>query len=262
MPGNENEVIKFIFNNRENLDLSHIGKIDKIEIPKKDKLIQINRVEEIEKNSSSDSSKKADVFLNSHGISIKENGSKLYNKLYRRDLNFINKFINDKKTTKIVIQKIDNKLKQIHTKSLKRDVMWSDLIEKKYFKPMLKYLMMDGKPFKKNKFPADYILESSKNITTVSDLRLYSFEEYFKKNYNYITFAFRRVWYGMTSGTEHNRAKNICFHHEDSSDWCFKSIVSAPRKRKDGKSIWRDEIKEKDRRTAYYLDISQKKNEI
>ena len=27
---------------RENLDLSHIGKIDKIEIPKKDKLIEIN----------------------------------------------------------------------------------------------------------------------------------------------------------------------------------------------------------------------------
>ena len=261
MPGNENEVIKFLFNNRENLDLSHIGKIDKIEIPKKDKLIEINYVEEIEKNSSSDSSKKADVFLNSHGISIKENGSKLYNKFYRRDLNFINKFINDKKTTKIVIKKIENKLKQIHTKSLKRDVMWSDLIEKKYFKPMLKYLMMDGKPFKKNKFPADYILESSKNITTASDLSLYSFEEYFKKNYNYITFAFRRVWYGMTS-SEHKRAKNICFHHEDSSNWCFKSIVSAPRKRKDGKSIWRDEIKKKDRRTAYYLDISQKKNEI
>ena len=124
------------------MNLSHIGKIDKIEIPKKDKLIQINRVEEIEKNSSSDSSKKADVYLNSQGISIKENGSKLYNKLYRKDLNFINKFINDKKTTKTVIQKIDNKLKQIHTKSLKRDVMWSDLIEEKYFKPILKYLMI------------------------------------------------------------------------------------------------------------------------
>ena len=149
MPGNENEVIKFLFNNRENLNLIHIGKIDKIEIPKKNKLIQINRVEEIEKNSSSDSSKKADVYLNSQGISIKENGSKLYNKLYRKDLNFINKLRNDKKTTKTIIQKIDNKLKQIHTKSLKRDVMWSDLIEEKYFKPILKYLMMDGKPSKK-----------------------------------------------------------------------------------------------------------------
>ena len=56
MPGNENEVIKFLFNNKENLDLSHIGKIDKIEIPKKDKLIEINYVEEIEKNSFSEKS--------------------------------------------------------------------------------------------------------------------------------------------------------------------------------------------------------------
>ena len=260
MPGNENHVIKFLFDNKNYLKINHINKVKSIKIPKKGKLIEIKNLKDIEKNSSSDSSKKADIYLNDIGISIKEVNGNPYNKLYRKDLNFINTFVKDDKITNDIIDKIENRLKLIHRNDLKRDVVWKDLIDKKYFKPLLEYLMLFGKPFKKNEFPAKYILVCKKKVFSNEDLKLLTFNEYFDLYENRLSFAFRRVWYGMTSD-EHRRAKNICFEHKNSSNWCFKTIIGKPRKRKDGKSIWRSDISSSERRTAYYINIGIIKNE-
>lgn len=255
MPGQENEVIKYVFNNRKKIKLNHLSKISSIKIPKKKELIKINKLKDLKNNSSSDSSKKADVFFNDIGISIKEKGGNPYNKLYRKDLSFMKDFIKNDVKYEQVIKNLEKKLNEIHSNNLKRDVFWKDVIEEKNFKPILKYLMMDGKPFKKNDFPAKFILIHDQNIASNKNLTLLSFDEYFDSYKDKINFAFRRVWYGMTSD-EHKRAKNICYQHTDSEGWCFNTITGEPRKRKDGKSIWRSDIIESDRRTAYYLNIS------
>jgi len=258
VPGKENEVIKYVFNNKKKIKLNHLNNISSIKIPKKKELIKINSLKDLKRNSSSDSSKKADVFFNNIGISIKEKGGNPYNKLYRKDLSFMKSFIKNDVKYKQVVKNLEEKLNKIHSNNLKRDVFWKDIIEEKYFKPILKYLMMDGKPFKKNNFPAKFLLIHDKNIKSDENLTLLSFDEYFDNYKNKICFAFRRVWYGMTSG-EHDRANNICYQHLESDGWCFKTITGEPRKRKDGKSIWRSDIMSSDRRTAYYLNIACKK---
>tara|TARA_X000000368_G_C22968558_1_gene684344 strand:- start:482 stop:1258 length:777 start_codon:yes stop_codon:yes gene_type:complete len=258
MPGIENEVIKYVFSNKKKIKFNHLKNIISIKIPKKKKLIKISNLDDIEENSSSDSSKKADVFFNDIGISIKAKNGNPYNKLYRKDFSFMKKFIKNDDKYKQVVKNLEEKLKKIHSKDLKRDVFWKDIIEEKYFKPVLKYLMMDGKPSKKNNFPAKFLLIHDDSIKSNENLALLSFDEYFENYKDKIYFAFRRVWFGATS-SEHERAKNICYQHLESEGWCFKTITGKPAKRKDGKSIWRSDIMTSDRRTAYYLNIACKK---
>ena len=258
MPGIENEVIKYVFNNKKRIKFKHLKKINSIKIPKKGKLIEINNLDNLKDSSSSDSSKKADIFFNDIGISIKEKSGNPFNKLYRKDFNFMNSFIKNDNAVKQIINNLENKLNKVHSNDSKRDVFWEDIIEEKYFKPILKYLMMEGKPFKKNNFPAKFLLIHDNVIKSEKNLSLLSFDEYFDDYKDKITFAFRRVWFGMTS-SEHDRANNICYQHPDSERWCFNTITGEPRKRKDGKSIWRSDINPSERRTAYYLNIACRK---
>jgi len=257
MPGNESELIKFIFNKKNNLSFNHIGKINSIKIPRGKELIEVTSEEEIEGFSSSDSSKKADVYLNDIGVSVKQEGGKLFNKLYRKDLMFLNYFTNDDSITMSIIKNLEKKLKYIHNKNLKRDVYWKDIIEEKYFRKLLEYLMMKGKPYKLNNYPAKYIL-INKDFIAESGISVFNFNEYFKKYTNKIYFSYRRCWVGTTS-SEHKRAMNICFDHKNSDNWCFKTITGEPRNRNDEKPKWRKDIPINERRTAYYLDITGKK---
>ena len=88
-----------------------------------------------------------------------------------------------------------------------------------------------------------------KIISETSDLEIYSFEEYFEKFKEYITFAVRRIWVGQKSKSEHTRAKSI-MKKDANLPWVFKKIVGSPR------NGWRNEIPEKDRRTVYYININ------
>ena len=47
MPGNEKEVIEFIVNNRSQLNLPMIGAINKIEIPRENRLEEITNIEQL-----------------------------------------------------------------------------------------------------------------------------------------------------------------------------------------------------------------------
>lgn len=87
MPGNEKEVIEFIVKNRSQLNLPIIGAINKIEIPRENRLEEITNIEQLYNFYSDDAHKKADVFINDKGISIKQSGgAPLYNKAQREFL--------------------------------------------------------------------------------------------------------------------------------------------------------------------------------
>ena len=86
MPGNEKQILSFLLNKKNiNLKLKHLGKIDTIKVPHKNKLIAIN-LENLDEFFPDDSSKKADVFINDLGCSLKQKGGNFsYNRLQRKN---------------------------------------------------------------------------------------------------------------------------------------------------------------------------------
>ena len=117
---------------------------------------------------------------------------------------------------------------------------------------MLLFLMTKGSPNQgKTKFVSKFIIESEKNINSTSDLTIYTFDEFFKKNKNKISFAIRRHWVGQKSKSENGRAIAI-LKNDNNKQWCFNNAVGKPR------SGWKDDFDERDRKTVYTLSIEQK----
>ena len=70
MPGNESEVLKFILSNKNHIRLNGIDKVKTIKVPKEGSLFELKSLEDLSKVDSSDSTKKADFYINDVGISI------------------------------------------------------------------------------------------------------------------------------------------------------------------------------------------------
>lgn len=264
MPGNEKQTIEFILDNKDKINLNHIGPIRSIKIPYKNQKVEVTK-ENIKIFQSDDSSKKADIYLNNKGISLKQEGGNFaFNRLQRKDLlNFFYKILKLNNSEKI-IDKIDRKILDFHNnKEGKRNFSPLEVMTKKQFNTILKYLLLEGSPAKKSLFPAEYILVSKKTISSLSDLKIYNYDDYLNENKLTHDFARRRSWYGQLSNTEHNRAKGL-MKSKDNKKWCFDSVSGMPKAQiiENKKKYWRDEILEKDRKTCYYLMIETKKNEI
>lgn len=88
MAGNELKVCEFIFDNTNLLNLRHLGKIYEIAAPVKEsseiKIIQ--SANDLSKISTESSGKKADIYLNRSGISIKQRGSFSFNRIQRANI--------------------------------------------------------------------------------------------------------------------------------------------------------------------------------
>ena len=86
MPGNEKQILSYLLSKKNiNLKLKHLGKIDTIKVPHKNKLVAIS-LENIDEFFPDDSSKKADVFSNDIGCSLKQKeGNCSYNRLQRKN---------------------------------------------------------------------------------------------------------------------------------------------------------------------------------
>jgi hypothetical protein len=177
MPGNEKETIRFILENKNKINLKYIGKIKTIKIPHKNKKIKVTN-KNLDNFYSDDSSKKADIYLNEKGISIKQDGGSFaYNRIQRKSLlNFFSKTLSFKDTNEI-INKIDNQVQIFHNKKNDDDEKSSfsplNVMSKTQFYTLLKYLMLDGSPMEKSEFPAQYILNSKKNISSQDDLFIF-----------------------------------------------------------------------------------------
>ena len=89
MPGNEETVIKFLvksLHNDKKLNLPVIGNLNEVSMPIKDGKKIIRQTSELINFSSNDRYKKADVYLNNFGVSLKEESAPLYNKIQRKIL--------------------------------------------------------------------------------------------------------------------------------------------------------------------------------
>jgi hypothetical protein len=89
MAGNEIEVCKFLFSNIGSINLKHIGILEEIgaPLPNNRGYLPVKSLEDLLKISTTDSRKKADIYLNGIGVSIKQaGGSFLYNRLQRANI--------------------------------------------------------------------------------------------------------------------------------------------------------------------------------
>jgi hypothetical protein len=124
MPGNEIEVCRFLLTNRGQIDLDHIGQVESIAAPMlesdapEERLRQRYRVldflEELTLISTSHAGKKADVYLNGKGVSIKQTGGSFaFNRLQRANL--LEVYTSLRLTNpETLIAQIDQKVCQFH----------------------------------------------------------------------------------------------------------------------------------------------------
>lgn len=253
MAGNENLVVEYLINNINNITLEHIGQVREVQNPESDgKLKSITSIDQIK---TENANKKADIYLNGYGISIKQSGASFsYNRIQRAHL--VKRFkalgLSDSQDT---LSKLDSLINGYHSKEITdRDQHWSNAFSEKNFKVLLKYLMMKGSLIKgDSQFPVDYILTAPAIISAHEELACYTFEEYFEKNKKNIYLTLRRQWLGQASKSENSRAAGLIKKVEN-TPWCFSDVVGEPR------TGWKTEAEfpSKDRQTVYMIYIQTK----
>lgn len=247
MPGNEISIVKFLIEYKNHIFLKYLGKISKIHTPTKDGLIELQTVNDVDNYQKADSSqKKADIYINNIGISLKQRGgSKAFNKFQRKwAFNFFNYL--DFDDIEIKISNLDKAVNDFHNGLLQsRNYPWKKIFTEDEFKKLLRHLMMKGNQHADSEHPAEYIITADK-IPDLDSLKLYSFDDYFIKNKNSSSIAIRRVWTNMASKSESGRAKSIS-RDPGNKNWVFDNIVGNP-----SSGFNKSEAIKK---TVYYLDI-------
>lgn len=253
MPGNEHIVVKYIIENKDFLTLNHIGTVNRIQNPGSNgQLIDITSIESLR---TEDSGKKADIYLNGKGVSIKQSGSSfLYNRLQRAEMLKVFHtlgFSNPSGT----LSKIDELINNFHSGNFEsRDRHWSEGFDQSDFTSLLEFLMMKGSPnLGTSSHPADYVLTAPKSNITPNKIYVDTFEEYFKKYSDVIYISLRRQWIGQSSNSEHNRAVGLA-NKKENAPWVYPTIVGSPR------TGWRpsSEFPVDKRRTVYMIFITVK----
>ena len=255
MPGNEDIVISFLvqsLQNKESLHLPTIGDLKEVSMPIKEGKKIINNTLDLENFSSNDRYKKADVYLNDCGISLKEECAPLYNKIQRKHLpNLINfLFSNKSHSLENIISSLDFEIDMVN-KGAKRDIPWSKIFSENDFKMLLEFLMMKGyADTSTSSHQADYILIAPKKISPKNfyEIKVLSFREYFERYKDKIMIAARRIWIGSNSKSENKRALSMS-KSEFNKEWIYKNISGEPRQ-------WDRSFPKEDRREIFYLNLN------
>lgn len=263
MAGNERKIAEFLISNINKLTLPHIGLIKSIGAPVStdDKYKEINNLEDIDRFlSTEDSRKKADIYINGEGVSIKQTGSSFsYNRLQRAnliELFGLLKFNNSKE----ILERLDNEVRRFHNQELeRRNRLWDDFFTEEEFKELTKFLMMKGAPnVGKSSHPAELVLEAPVDNISVGQLKVFTFEEYFLKYKNKFKIAIRRQWYGQASDSEHNRARSL-MKKLGNAPWIFDDVAGTPNIHRKLGVRWRNEISDSERKTVYFLMIEKER---
>ncbi len=262
MAGNELEVCKFLILNLGKVRLNHIGLVEEISAPILgcDRYTSLHSVEDLSQISTSHASKKADIYLNGRGLSIKQSGGSFaFNRLQRANLLEV---YTDLGLThpELIISNIDREVNKFHQGILlKRNQPWKNLFSEPDFRTLMQFLMLKGSPnLGASTHPAEFILEAPKKINSADELLLWSFDEYFEQYKFKLEVAIRRQWVGQESDSEHTRAGSISRKVEN-VPWVFKDVVGQPKPHKETKRRWRENFPESERRTVYFLMIEKKK---
>ncbi|MBL7703889.1 MAG: hypothetical protein JNM14_16685 [Ferruginibacter sp.] len=259
MAGNEMAIADFLFNNIGKATLNHLGLIKEIGAPDKslNKYKAINNAEALKLISTQDSKKKADIYINGVGVSLKQTGPSFpYNRLQRADVLNLFNFLKLNNPEEI-LNKIDTEVDNFHVeKTSGRSRPWNTVFSETDFKKLVKYLMMEGSPKKQSNHPADFILEASKVISKAEDITVYTFDEYFDKYKDSIFLGVRRQWIGQGSKFEHRRAFGLKKKPENLK-WVYDDVKGSPNPSKSTGFIWNPLWPEKDRKTVYMIFIEK-----
>lgn len=253
LPGNELDVCRFLLSNIGQITLDHIGVVETIGAPSIGPgVIEINGIEEINQIRPDDSRKKADIYINGKGVSIKQIGSSFsYNRLQRANLIDIYSYLNFNNIDQKLDQ-IDNEVKRFHDGLLdRRNRRWQEFFSERDFSSLLEFLMMKGSGnYWLSEHPAEFILEAPAYNISLNGISFYTFEEYFEKYKDNFKIAIRRGWIGQASNSEHKRAVGLA-NKQGNRPWVFDSVSGTPR------SGWRNDFTPEQRRTVYYLMIEK-----
>lgn len=253
MAGNEHLVVNYLIDHKNSLILNHLGLIRRIQNPGPNgRLLDITTTDLLR---TEDSGKKADIFLNGKGVSIKQTGSTfLYNRLQRADMLRVFTGLGFSNPGSC-LSRIDGLIQKFHNSELdSRDRHWTEGFNEPDFTSLLEFLMMKGSPnLGISAHPADFILTVPKSNITQSKISCDTFGEYFKRHKDLIYISLRRQWAGQSSSSEHNRAIGLA-RKPGNAPWVFKEIVGSP------KTGWKSyaEFPLKDRRTVYMIFITVK----
>lgn len=259
MAGNEMAIAEFLFNNIGKITLNHLGLIKEIGAPDKSnkKYKIINDINELKLISTQDSKKKADIYINGIGVSLKQTGPSFpYNRLQRADLLNLFNFLEFNEPERI-LENIDKEVNDFHEeKTIGRSRPWIPIFKEDEFKKLVKYLMMDGRPKKESNHKASLILEASRIVATPNDIKVYTFDEYFDTYKNNIFIGVRRQWIGQGSKYEHRRAFGLKKKPENVK-WVYDDVKGSPNPSKSSGFVWNPLWPEKDRKTVYMIFIEK-----
>jgi hypothetical protein len=253
MAGNEALVVDYLIENKNTTILNHLGQINRIQNPGVNgQLIDITSTDLLR---TENAGKKADIFLNGKGVSIKQSGSSfLYNRLQRAEMLKVFTSLALLNPAQSLL-KMDGLIQKFHNGEFNtRDRHWSEGFNQSDFLLLLEFLMMKGSPnLGISNYPADYILTAPKNNITLNKISCHTFSEYIVKYKDHIYLSLRRQWVGQSSNSEHSRAVGLA-NKPDNAPWVFNSIVGTPR------TGWRSstEFPISKRRTVYMIFITVK----
>ncbi len=214
MAGNEKEIAKFLVLNKGKVSLGKLGIVKSVGAPNLSEkgCLEINSVKDVGRClSTEDSRKKADIYINGSGVSVKQAGSSfLYNRLQRANIIEVFSLLGFT-NPESMLQRIDKEVADFHKGILdRRNRSWQDFFSENDFNALVKFLMVQGSPnVGFSSHPAEFILEApAKGISEVN-INVFTFDDYFQQYKNKIKIAIRRQWVGQDSESEHGRAVSL-----------------------------------------------------
>jgi len=253
MAGNEELVVDYLINQKNSLTLKHLGLVKKIENPGAGgKLIDITSTKNLR---TENSAKKADIFINGKGVSIKQTGSSfLYNRLQRAEMLQVFTSLGFSNPSR-ALSKMDSLIQKFQNGEFEsRDRHWSEGFSEPDFAALLEFLMMKGSPnLGISAHQASFILTAPKTHIVPNNISCDTFAEYFAKYKEVIYLSLRRQWVGQSSNSEHSRATGLA-KKTGNLPWVFNEIVGSPR------TGWKSDLEFpiKNRRTVYMIFLTVK----
>ena len=254
MPGNEVEVARYLIRHLGKIELPHLGTIESVGAPRAySGYYTLTDVSDVKLVSSPDARKKADLYLNGVGVSVKQvGGSFAFNRIQRANIESLFRQIGISDIHR-KLTKLDTEVKLFHQGRLsRRNRPWKDFFDESDFGKLLEFLMMKGSPnLGVSKHPAELIFEAPQHFLD-GRISVYSFDEYFSKYKETFKIAIRRQWVGQASRSEHSRAVSLA-KKTGNAPWVFEDVAGYPN------SGWRPGFPKNLRKTVYFLMIEKVK---
>src|SRR5690348_7756398 len=119
MAGNELEIARFLFSNIGSIRLRHLDLVTEVGAPKSGGgYTKVSSIEQLLLVSTQDNSKKADLYINGHGVSVKQTGASFpFNRLQRSEILQVFKTLGFSEPEKS-LEKIDLAITRFHQKEI------------------------------------------------------------------------------------------------------------------------------------------------